>query len=76
MSAAEVAREGYAAMKAGKAEVIAGARNRWMIFGTRFVPRTVLAAVAICLAYASIDLVKVERESGAYLLQGIPKWWV
>ncbi len=37
---------------------------------------TVLTAVAICLAYASVELVKVERESGSYLLQGIPKWWV
>ena len=46
MSASEVARQGYAAMMAGKAEVIAGASNRWMIFGTRFMPRTILAAVA------------------------------
>src|SRR5260370_38982446 len=32
---------------------------------------TVVAAVALCLAYASVDLVRVERESGAYLLQCI-----
>jgi short-subunit dehydrogenase len=46
MSAGDVAREGYSAMMAGKAEAIAGARNRWMILGTRLAPRTVLAAVA------------------------------
>jgi short-subunit dehydrogenase len=46
MSAAEVAREGYAAMMAGKAEVIAGSRNRWMIWGTRFAPRRMLAGIA------------------------------
>jgi short-subunit dehydrogenase len=46
MDAAEVARQGYDAMMAGKAEVIAGARNRWMIRGTRLAPRTMLAAIA------------------------------
>jgi uncharacterized protein len=43
MSAAEVAREGYDAMMAGKPEIIAGSRNRWMIWGTRFAPRRMLA---------------------------------
>jgi len=46
MSAAEVAREGYDAMMAGKPEIIAGARNRWMIWGTRFAPRRMLAKIA------------------------------
>jgi short-subunit dehydrogenase len=46
MSAAEVARDGYRAMMAGKAEVISGARNRWMMLGTRLAPRTMLAAIA------------------------------
>lgn len=46
MTAADTAREGYGAMMAGKAEWIAGARNRWMIRGTGLVPRTILAAVA------------------------------
>ncbi len=46
MSAEAVAREGYRAMMAGKAEVIAGARNRWMIRGTRLAPRTTLAGIA------------------------------
>ena len=46
MSAEDAAREGYAAMMAGKTEWIAGARNRWMIRGTRLAPRTMLAAIA------------------------------
>lgn len=46
MSAAEVAREGFAAMMAGRPETIAGARNRWMIWGTRFAPRRMLAGIA------------------------------
>jgi uncharacterized protein len=45
MSAPEVAREGFAAMMAGKPEVIAGSRNRWMIWGTRFAPRRMLAGI-------------------------------
>jgi len=43
MEAGEVARIGFRAMMDGKAEVIAGARNRWMIWGARFAPRTMLA---------------------------------
>ena len=46
MSATDVARAGYAAMMAAKAELIVGRRNRWMIFGTRFAPRTLLANLA------------------------------
>jgi len=46
MDAADAAREGYTAMMAGKAEWVAGARNRWMIRGTRLAPRTILAEVA------------------------------
>jgi hypothetical protein len=46
MSAVDVAREGFEAMMAGKPEVIAGARNRWMIWGTRFAPRKMLAGFA------------------------------
>jgi len=46
MSAADVAREGYDAMMAGKPEIIAGRRNRWMIWGTRFAPRRMLAGIA------------------------------
>ena len=45
MTAAAVARDGYAAMMAGKPEVIAGARNRWMIRLTRLAPRTLLAGI-------------------------------
>jgi uncharacterized protein len=43
MTAAAVAGEGYAAMMAGKAEVIAGTRNRWMMRLTRLAPRSMLA---------------------------------
>lgn len=46
MTAKSVAEEGYRAMMAGKAEVIAGARNRWMMRLTRLAPRSVLAAIA------------------------------
>jgi short-subunit dehydrogenase len=45
MSAEEVAREGFAAMMAGKPEAIAGSRNRWMIWGTRFAPRRMLTRI-------------------------------
>lgn len=45
MSAADVAREGFKAMMAGKPEVIAGSRNRWMMWGTRFAPRRMLTRV-------------------------------
>ncbi len=53
MTAAEVAREGFAAMMAGKPEVITGSRNRWMIWGTRFAPRSMLAGIAKKLNSAS-----------------------
>lgn len=43
MSAEDVAREGFDAMMEGRAEIIAGSRNRWMILGTRLAPRTLLA---------------------------------
>ena len=45
MSAADAAREGYTAMMAGKVSHIAGARNRWMMLGTRLAPRTMVADV-------------------------------
>ena len=43
MTAAEVARIGYRAMMAGEPEVVAGARNRWMMRGARLLPRMKLA---------------------------------
>ncbi|HUI57888.1 MAG TPA: SDR family oxidoreductase [Bryobacteraceae bacterium] len=43
MEAEAVAREGYAAMMAGKATVIAGARNRWLMLGARLAPRGMAA---------------------------------
>lgn len=45
MSAADVAREGFDALMAGRPEVIAGSKNRWMIWGTRFAPRKMLAGI-------------------------------
>ena len=33
-----------------------------------------LAAVSTCLAWGSYVFVKSERDSGSYLLQGVPKW--
>lgn len=45
MEAAAVAREGYRAMMDGKAEAIAGTRNRWMMRGARLAPRSALAEV-------------------------------
>ena len=45
MSSDEVARIAYEAMQAGKVEVIAGARNRWMMRSTRLAPRTMLANI-------------------------------
>jgi short-subunit dehydrogenase len=46
MTAEAVAREGFEAMMAGRAEVIAGSRNRIMILGARLAPRSLLAALA------------------------------
>ncbi len=46
MSANDVARIGYRAMMSGKAVVIAGARNRIMIFFSRLAPRSILATIA------------------------------
>lgn len=44
MGAAEVAREGFDAMMAGKSSAIAGRRNRWMMWGARLIGRDKLAA--------------------------------
>ena len=35
---------------------------------------TALAAVSTCLAWASYVFVTSERDSGSYLLPGVPKW--
>ena len=43
MTAADVASEGYRAMMAGKTQVIAGVRNRWLMRGARIAPRGMLA---------------------------------
>lgn len=46
MGAAEVARVGYAAMKAGRPLVTAGWRNRLAVFSLRFAPRMLAARIA------------------------------
>ncbi|PWU07118.1 MAG: short-chain dehydrogenase [Terriglobia bacterium] len=45
MEASEVARIGFTAMMSGKTEVIAGRRNRWMMWSSRLAPRTMLAGI-------------------------------
>jgi short-subunit dehydrogenase len=45
MSATDVAREGFEAMMTGKPEIIAGSRNRWLIWGSRFAPRRMLTSM-------------------------------
>lgn len=46
MSAAEVARQGYAALKAGRRQIVTGLVNNIMTFSTRFTPTSVLLAIA------------------------------
>jgi uncharacterized protein len=45
MTAAEVARQGYAALKAGRPEIITGLVNRMIAMSTRFTPTSIF-----CLA--------------------------
>jgi short-subunit dehydrogenase len=46
MSAADVARQGYAALKAGRPQIITGLLNNIIAFSTRFTPTPVLLAIA------------------------------
>ncbi|MGC1349077.1 MAG: SDR family oxidoreductase [Xanthobacteraceae bacterium] len=46
MSAANVARQGYAALKAGRSQIITGLINNIIAFSTRFTPTPVLLAIA------------------------------
>lgn len=46
MTAAEVAEQGYNAMRAGKSSVVSGALNRAVAVSTRFLPRGVTARMA------------------------------
>jgi short-subunit dehydrogenase len=46
MTAAEVAREGYAALKAGRPEIITGLVNRITAISTRFTPTAILLMIA------------------------------
>jgi short-subunit dehydrogenase len=49
MSPAEVAREGYEAMMAGRAMVVPGVRNRLLAGSSRLAPRTLQARIARAL---------------------------
>ena len=46
MSAAEVARQGYAALKAGRPQIITGLLNNIIAMSTRFTPTSVLLTIA------------------------------
>jgi hypothetical protein len=46
MTAAEVAREGYVALKAGRPEIITGLINRIVAISTRFTPTALLLMIA------------------------------
>ena len=46
MSAAEVARQGYAALKAGRPQIITGLLNGIIALSTRFTPTAVLLMIA------------------------------
>lgn len=46
MTAAEVARQGYAALKAGRPEIVTGLVNRIMAMSTRFTPTAMLLMIA------------------------------
>jgi uncharacterized protein len=46
MSAAEVARQGYAALKAGRPQIITGLLNSMIAMSTRFTPTAVLLMIA------------------------------
>ena len=46
MTSAEVARQGYAALKAGRPEVITGLVNRIIAMSTRFTPTAILLMIA------------------------------
>jgi short-subunit dehydrogenase len=46
MTAAEVARQGYAALKAGRPQIITGLVNRITAMSTRFTPTAILLMIA------------------------------
>jgi uncharacterized protein len=46
MSAAEVARQGYAALKAGRPQIITGVVNKMIAMSTRFTPTSILLIIA------------------------------
>jgi hypothetical protein len=46
MTSAEVARQGYAALKAGRPQIITGPINRIIAMSTRFTPTALLLMIA------------------------------
>ena len=46
MTAAEVARQGYAALKAGRPEIITGLINKIVAISARFTPTAILLMIA------------------------------
>jgi short-subunit dehydrogenase len=46
MTAAEVARQGYSALKAGRPQIVTGLINRITAFSTRFTPTAILLMIA------------------------------
>ncbi len=67
-----------AALAAGSGRLLALSAN--MFLPPKWAPRVrifssaVAAAVTLCLAWASLQFVLAEREGGAILAAGIPKW--
>jgi short-subunit dehydrogenase len=55
MSAAEVARLGYAAMKSGRPVVITGAINKLLAISTRFTPTSLLLSITSYMSRSRIS---------------------
>jgi short-subunit dehydrogenase len=46
MTSAEVARQGYLALKAGRPQIITGRLNRFIAMSTRFTPTSILLMIS------------------------------
>jgi short-subunit dehydrogenase len=60
MPAAEVARQGYAALKAERPQIIAGHVNRIIAMSTRFTPTSIL----LMIASHALELLEVRYARG------------